>query len=63
MRWKDTQDGKGCWAIHNGLRLVVKETDRGDYWWGVFEDDYKADSGTEAEEVVAIENAEAAALV
>lgn len=61
MEWKDTNDGKGCWAVRNGLRLIVKETDDGQYWWAVFDGDYKVDGGVEAEEVVAIEAAESAA--
>ena len=67
LDWKETKDGKGMWAKHGNLRLVVKEhTDSfrvRSYWWGIYEDDELIDSDYLGSEDQAIQRCEIAAGV
>ena len=58
--WTPTQDGKGSWRVIGLYRLVVKEEDAGDWWWGVYTDadDDLQEEGYEDEEQDARQEAE-----
>ena len=61
--WRNTQDGRGCWArVGTTTRLVVKADDvRGGHWWCIYDDDVRVDSGHEPTEDMACLQAETAA--
>lgn len=64
LTWKETNDGKGVWATHGNLRLVVKESFKyGEvsHWWGIYEDDTSVDMGYGRDEDDACARAEQAA--
>ena len=63
IEWKDTNDGRGCWANYKDVRLIVKEQEEGGSWWGLYSriSDMLLASGECQQEVDAIQACELAA--
>ena len=61
IEYKATQDGKGKWVQVDGYGLSVRILSNGKgYFWGLYEEGYRMDTGRESTERLAMDSVELA---